>query len=318
MSRRLLALAACLAGGGCLGERALVPPTVDEDPALPRREVNGTVLHVTDVGTPGAPLVVFVHGGPGMDHRQFLEWSELADAGYHVVMYDQRGAGLSRREDRATLDLAHSLGDLDALIQASRTGSEPVVLFSHSWGSMLATAYINEDPARVAGAILAEPGGFTRAEAQAFFEEAFATIRLTEGTNDILWTAQFLSPDQHARWDYLAAVDTTDSQGQHGPRGPLTPFWRLGGAVGWWLPQQVGDFDWTTRLAEVDYPVLWFRSELNRLMDADHQARLAAHYPDVEMHVVAGVGHDLLYLREKELLPTVIEYLGRVTGQVVP
>ncbi len=299
----------------CIDDRALVPPTVDEDATLPRVEVNGTALHVTELGPAGAPLVVFLHGGPGADHRQFLGWAPLADAGYHVVMYDQRGAGLSRRHDRDVLDVAHALGDLGALITAHRSADEPVVLIAHSFGAMLATAYINEDPSRVRGAVLVEPGGFTRLEVEAFFERALGGLTLTEGTTDILWTQQFLSPDEHAQWDYLAAVSSRDSEGQEGnDHAHPAPAWRWGAAVSYWLPQHIGDFDWTTRLAEIDYPVLWFRSEKNRVTDQTHQERLAAHYPRVEMQLVQGVGHDVLYQRSAELLPVVLEYLGRVTA----
>jgi len=319
MNRELLlaCLASTLATGACIDDRALVPATVDDDPTLPRLEVNGTVLHATELGTRGAPLIVFIHGGPGGDHRPFLAWAPLADAGYHLVMYDQRGAGLSRRESRATLDIDHSLGDLRALIAASRDADEPVVLFSHSWGSMLATAFINEDPAFVRGAVLTEPGAFTRAEAEAFFTRAFGGIELNEGTSDVLWTAQFLSPEEHARWDYLGAESMRDGAGQGGndPTHP-PPFWRWGSAVSYWLPQQIGDFDWTTRLAEVAFPVLWFRSEKNRVTDAAQQEALAKHYPHVEMHLVEGVGHDLLYQRQAELMPIVEDYLARVTATV--
>jgi proline iminopeptidase len=303
---------------GCLDDRALVPPTVDEDPSLPRLEVNGTVLHVTELGKRGDPLVVFVHGGPGVDHRQFLVWAPLADAGYHLVMYDQRGTGLSRREGRATYDVAHSIGDLDAVIHASRSGTEPVVLFTHSWGGMLATAYLNEDPTRVQGVIMAEPPGFTRAEVVDYFEKTLATTKLTEGTSDVLWTVQFLSPEEHARWDYLLLATGRDSEGQEGnDRAHPTPYWRWGAALSYWLPQQIGEFDWTTRLHEVTFPVLWFHSEKNQVSNTAQQEKVARDYPKVEMHLVAGVGHDLLYQREAELLPVVEDYLARVT-QAVP
>jgi proline iminopeptidase len=309
-----------LLSSACIDDRALVPPTVDEDPTLEHLDVNGTRLHVTELGTPGDPLIVFVHGGPGVDHRQFLNWSFLADEGYHLVMYDQRGAGLSRREPAATLDLAHTLGDLSALVDAERSADEPVVLFSHSWGSMMVTAFINEDPARVQGAVLVEPPGFTRAEAEEFFARAIGEIELTEGISDVLWAPQFLSPDEHAHWDYLMAAASRDSEGQEGnDRAHPAPFWRYGGAVSYWLPKQVGDdFDWTTRLAEVTYPVLWFHSTKNRVTYPEQQRALARHYPMVEQHLIENVGHDLLYQRTEELRPIVEDYLGRVTGKVIP
>jgi proline iminopeptidase len=315
-SLAVLAVTAAALATGCLDDRDLVAPTVDEDPTLPHLDVNGTRLHVTEMGTPGDPLIVFIHGGPGGDHRSYLEWSALADH-YHLVMYDQRGAGLSRRENKDTLRVEYSLGDLEALIQATRQGSEPVVLFTHSWGGSLATAYINEDPSRVQGLVLVEPPGFTRTELEDFYKHSFDAVTLSEGVDDILWSAPFLSPEQHARWDYLAFAQNS-GEGAIGGLDPVhrEPGWRWGAALTYWLPQQIGQFDWTTRLSEVTFPVLWFRSDRNRTISAAQQEALAKHYPQVEMHLVEGVGHDLLYQRRVELMPTVEEYLARVTKTV--
>jgi proline iminopeptidase len=312
--RRLLL--APLALAACIGARDLVPGTVDDDPSLPRIEVNGTALHVTDLGDPGDPLIVFVHGGPGNDHRHFLVWADLVDAGYRLVMYDQRGAGLSRRHSKGEVSVELALADLQAVIDHHRVGDEPVVLFAHSWGSMLSTGLINREPRQVAGAVLTEPPGFTRDQLEDFFLGTFDRLDLGEGVADILWAQQFLSPEEHAQWDYLFNVSVRDSEGWEGnARDHAAPFWRWGAAVSTYLPGSIGEFDWTTRLGEADYPVLWFNGELNRGTSEAAQRALAASYPAVEFHLVAGAGHDLLYQKHAELRPIVVDYLARVTAR---
>lgn len=312
-----VALAALVSLPACLDDRGLVPPTVDEDPTLPYRDVNGTRLHVTEMGTPGAPLVVFIHGGPGGDHRSYLEWSALASK-YHLVMYDQRGAGLSRREGKATLTTDTSIADLDALIHATRQGDEPVVLFTHSWGGTLATGYINLDPSRVQGLIIAEAPGFNRKEFEQFFQASLEAVSVDEGVDDILWSTPFLSPEEHARWDYLAFAQNTSGSSIGGLNDAhREPTWRWGAALSYWMPQQIGQFDWTTRLSEVKFPVLWFHGDLGKVITPASQEELARHYPVVEMHAIANVGHDLLYQKRDEIMPFVEEYLARVT-KVVP
>jgi proline iminopeptidase len=316
-TRRTLVLALALAAlAGCLDDRDLVPPTVDEDPTLPFRDVDGTRLHVTEMGTPGAPLVVFIHGGPGGDHRSYLEYAGLA-AKYHLVMYDQRGAGLSRREGKATLTTDYSIADLDALIKATRQGDEPVVLFTHSWGGTLATGYINLDPSRVQGLIIAETPGFTRKEFEKFAQASLEAVSVDEGIDDLLWSSPFLSPEEHARWDYLSLAQNA-SAGTIGGLDPVhrEPVWRWGSALSYWLPQQIGEFDWTTRLSEVTFPVLWFHGDLGKVITEATQLELAKHYPRVEMHAVVGAGHDLLYQKRGEIEPIVEEYLARVTRVV--
>ncbi len=311
-----LMLALALFGSGCIDDRALVPPTVDEDDSLPHMDVNGTRLHVTEMGPAGAPLIVFLHGGPGGDHRSYLAWSGLATK-YHLIMYDQRGAGLSRREGRATLTVETSVADLAAIIKATRQADEPVVLFTHSWGGSLAAAYIDEDPNRVQGIVMAEPPGFTRAEFEDFFNQALGGISLTEGVDDVLWSSPVLSPEEHARWDYLAlAVNRNGGDLGGNDLAHQEPAWRWGAALSYWMPQQIGDFDWTTNLTQVTFPVLWFRSEKNKVTTAEQQGELAKHFPNVEMHLVMGAGHDMLYQKQKDLQPIVEDYLARVTMAV--
>jgi proline iminopeptidase len=303
----------------CLSASDLVPPTVDDDPSLPSLQLNGTSLHISEFGNPGDPLIVFVHGGPGGDHRQFLLWAGLADAGYHLVMYDQRGAGLSRRHSRSEIGVEIALDDLQAVIDHYRAASQPLVLFSHSWGSMMTTAFINRDPSRVQGAILVEPPGFTRDQVEEFFLGTFDRLDFGEGVEDIIWSSQFVSPDQHAEWDYMALVAQRDGGGNAGgDYDNAPPFWRWGAAMSYYLPQSIGEFDWTTRLQECTYPVLWFTGARNRGTSEREQRELAASYPSFELHVVPDAGHDLLYQRQQQLQPIVLDYLARVTGRQIP
>ncbi len=67
----------------------------DSNPAITTGFVSaqGADLFFKTLGT-GDPIIV-LHGGPGFDHRQFLPFIwELAE-GHQVILYDQRGTGLS-------------------------------------------------------------------------------------------------------------------------------------------------------------------------------------------------------------------------------
>ena len=117
---------------------ALVPKTVDQDATLPSISVNGTMLHSETFGNPNNSMVVFLHGGPGADYRNGLNVKQLADNGYFVVFYDQRGAGLSKRHDKNSYSLQLILDDLNAVIEHYKTApNQKVFLFGHSWGGML-------------------------------------------------------------------------------------------------------------------------------------------------------------------------------------
>ena len=73
----LVLLAAC--GVDEFSDAALVAPTVDDDHSLPALDINGTRLHVESVGPAGAPVILFLHGGPGGDIRLGISFPEIRE-----------------------------------------------------------------------------------------------------------------------------------------------------------------------------------------------------------------------------------------------
>ena len=121
---------------------------VTDDPTLPQAEVAGITLHLVRLeGPEGAETVIVLHGGPGGDFRS-LRALEALSATHHVVFYDQRGAGLSERVDPARLTLDGYLEELGGVIERV-SPDRPVWLIGHSWGAMLATAYLGHAPEQV-------------------------------------------------------------------------------------------------------------------------------------------------------------------------
>jgi proline iminopeptidase len=103
MDHKLIVMAAAIISAftfaGCDEERFidepgnLVAKTVDQDLSLPSITVNGAMLHSEAFGNPDSTIIVCLHGGPGGDYRYLLNCKDLADHGYRVVFYDQRGSG---------------------------------------------------------------------------------------------------------------------------------------------------------------------------------------------------------------------------------
>src|SRR5688572_29141984 len=101
---RALLLSLAVSGCVCADDPGnLVPKTVVDDPTLPAIAINGTRLHSEAFGEPTDPIIVVLHGGPGSDYRGLLPLRALAEDGYRVVFWDQRGAGLSQRHAPETI-----------------------------------------------------------------------------------------------------------------------------------------------------------------------------------------------------------------------
>jgi proline iminopeptidase len=316
-------LCAALALCGCLdpGDPGnLVPKTVVEDPDLPRIEVAGTMLHAEAFGDPAAPIVMALHGGPGSDYRAMLPLRELADDGYRVVFWDQRGAGLSQRHDAASYTMAGTLEDLRLVIEHYTTAQgQPLVFVGHSWGAMYATWFINEHGdygGRVRGAVLSEPGAFTKKQLEAFMDRLTGSIDLTsEQLNDGTWSRQFMSPADHARADYLAVtLAYGGAPSERHDRAHPTPLWRKGAVVSAALLElgMERGFDWTTNLQAFDRKVLFLRGDLNTAATLEHQQELASSYPDAEILTMTGVGHEMLWERPGEYLGHVRDYFRQI------
>ncbi|MGW1211773.1 SDR family oxidoreductase [Streptomyces sp. NPDC002499] len=111
--------------------------------ARERRVLTGDVeLCVAELGDPGRPTVVLVHGYP--DSKEV--WSEvaarLADR-FHVVLYDVRGHGRSSAPQplRGGFTLEKLTDDFLAVIDAV-SPDEPVHLVGHDWGSVQSWEFV--------------------------------------------------------------------------------------------------------------------------------------------------------------------------------
>lgn len=312
-----------LALGGCLdpGEPGnLVPRTADEDPTIPQIHVAGTALHAEAFGDPAAPLVIVLHGGPGADYRGLVPLKALGDEGYRVVLWDQRGTGLSQRHDASTYTMALYLEDLRLVIEHYTTSpNQPLVFIGHSWGAMYATWFINQYGdygGRIRGAILSEPGGFTSKQLSDFLDKLEGAIDLTsERLNDALWSRQFLSPADQARADYLGGLlSYGGAPSEHeDPNNPL-PFWRDGAVVQAKLLSLGQDegFDWTTNLGAFTHKVLFLRGDLNSVATLSQQQALANCYPDATVLTMANVGHEVIWERSAEYLAHTRDYFQQI------
>ena len=318
-----LALFGTAAISGCKKEfdpsdpGALVPKTVEQNASLPSIAVNGTLLHAEAFGNPENPMVVFLHGGPGGDYKNGLNVKQLADDGYYVVFYDQRGSGLSKRHDKNRYSIQVMFDDLSAIIQHyRRNANQKVFLFGHSWGAMLAAGYINAYPTRISGVIFAEPGGFTWEGVEEYGKRSRKINLFAEATNDALYIDQFFTgrENQHENLDYKLNVTSsfTYAKGNaEGIEGP-SPYFRNGAVVLNAL-MDIGEkqgFDFTTHLNQYNTKVLFLYSEYNTAYGLEFAQKEASYFPNSQITKINGTGHELIYFKWVNVYPVALNYLN--------
>ncbi len=306
--KEVILLFALIAGlSGCQNdpliseEGNLVPKTVENDSSLPSVSLNGTKFHIDTFGNPANPLIVVLHGGPGSDYRSLLTCKAFADSGYYVVFYDQRGSGLSKREGKDVYTVQIMIDDLNAIISHFRTSpNQKIYLLGHSWGAILATAYINQYPEAINGAILLEPGGFVWQDIMDYVIRARSFSFFGETLNDATYLDQFITgnEDEHAVLDYKFALLASADGAKDNPignEGSLL-FWRHGAVVNRTLFDlgKRDEPDWTTNLSSYKTQILFGYSERNKAYGFDYAKHVSSAYPNARLEIINDAGHDML------------------------
>lgn len=319
---KLLLVVAVLSLTACLDPAAdgnLVPRTADEDPSIPQLSFNGSTFHLETFGDPSAPVIVMLHGGPGGDYRGLLRLrgpvngARLED--HHLlVFWDQRGTGLSRRHPANEITPEAYDLDLTWIIDHFSPG-RPVVLLGHSWGGMYATRYISMHPGKVAGAVLMEPGPLTGALFKEIKSQMFDLDPTSEWLNDYVWAQSIVSPDGHARADYLRGLGMFGElqPGYHQSTTDREPFWRLGAVAAATIPEADPDWDFTRGLDRFRAPVLFEASGENTVIGTAFQQRQMRFYPNAALAVIDGAGHDFPWTRSAQTVATVLSYLDSIS-----
>lgn len=115
-------------------------------------EINGVkmgmIIRSKDIAN---PVLLFVHGGPGMPEYFLAEdFSTALEDHFTVVYWDQRGAGLSfcSHIDKSTLTTAQYIEDLIAVTNylRERFAHEKICLMAHSWGTYFGIQAVQKAP----------------------------------------------------------------------------------------------------------------------------------------------------------------------------
>jgi proline iminopeptidase len=213
----------------------LVPATVVEDPNLPQIQISvgGKLrsIHIETFGDPNNPVLFILHGSVG-DYRAWLPYQILSDK-YYVVMWDQRGTGLSERVTKSEISSENMIEEIDA-IKSVYSPNDKINILSHSFGAMYAAFYCGQRPNSVNQVVLIEPGGLTGELMQIALDEGFKLDFFDEQLTQQYWQNELLSAKGHEELDYKTMMLLHGNANQYycdNDNKPEWPIWRVGGLV---------------------------------------------------------------------------------------
>lgn len=273
----------------------LLMPTVDEDSSLPFLEVNGTKLHLETFGDPSDDIILFLHGGPGECYSEFLASTNLS-TNYFLVMFDQRGSGLSRRHSAEELSFDILAEDLYEIINHFATNGQRVILAGHSWGCQYAALFCQRHPHTADALILNDPGPLNVSMLREY--GSYGKIR-PDVFSDFLWNMSTMAPDNHAALD-LKALELEDMMDfldlYHMDETNSAPKWRLGGMIQFCIFSS--DFDFSPGLEEFTNSVLFIKNELSDYHSEAYMQDWQNAFPnaDTSYFEMPDVGHDGMWI----------------------
>jgi len=264
-------------------------------------------------GVSGAPVLLVLHGGPGADHGYLLpQMLELSDR-FELVLYDQRGGGRSKTDDRAPITWQTHVTDLERVIR--ELAVTPLTLLGYSWGGLLALLYameaarqaVSPAPARL---VLIDPAPISR-EFRRGFEAEFAR-RQAAGTvtelREKLAASGLREQDPEAyrqrAFELSVAGYFADPAASH----DLTPF-RVTGRVQESVWASLGDYDLATpgQLDRVAVRTLIVHGRQDPIPLASSEA--AARILDAELVIIDGAGHVPYVERPQPLFTAIRTFL---------
>jgi pimeloyl-ACP methyl ester carboxylesterase len=299
---------------------AELPPTAPRPPDRRRHvDVHGLNLAVYEWGEPAAPPLLLAHGGFDFARTYDAFAPLLAEAGWRVVSWDQRGHGDS---DHAALynwdaDARDALAVLDA------TTKEPVPFVGHSKGGGVLIHLAQACPHRVTR-LVAIDGLPSRRPAPdiadhdrtrllaheidawlAHRRRAASLVRKPGTPEDLARRRGRMNPRLSREW-LLYLVSVGARQDADGWRWKIDPALRPGG-FGPWRP------DWTlARLPGLSVPLLGLLATVSEPMGWDTTPEILRPFLPPEARIVPfpETGHFIHIERPREVAKLVLEFLA--------
>ena len=269
-------------------------------------EANGLRHHVIGRGSPGAPVVMMIHGLTQQAHVFDAVASKLAGQ-YHVYCLDVRGRGETEWGPPDGYHFDNYVADLEAVREALEV--ERMALVGTSMGGLISMQYAARYPERVTKVVLndigpeIEPSGLQRI--------LQTTANAPEGFTDLKAVAKYYREENPAVLARRTDDEVLEYARWHVRRSDAGIYvWKMDPAIRRPLaPPPPPSIEPWEAFRSIRCPVLIVRGAESDILSESIASRMCEAKPGSELVVIPGVGH-APSLAEPEVLEALTRFLA--------
>lgn len=276
------------------------------------KKINGTNLYITIDGK-GAPIV-FIHGGPGLNHSYFEPHVDPLSKKFKTVLYDQRACGKSALPATDSLALSFFINDIEAI--RNELKAEKITLFAHSWGSLLAVNYAMQFPKQVKSMILCNSVPLSKAYDSDALENRKMQLTVTDSTDRsiIMGSPDFKAGSANAyerllKLSFRHSFDKSENISALNLALPKN-YVEASQSLYKGLSKDLTDYDYYDEIKEFKFPVLILHGKSD-LVPLEAIERMDTSIPNSELIVFNKSGHFIFIEEQKKFTSTVTKWLDK-------
>jgi proline iminopeptidase len=276
-------------------------------------DVVGSRLQPTEQEMKPKPIVIAIHGGPGMDHSYLRPLDPLGDVA-QVIYLDLRGHGRSARHTNEYYQLGIMADDIAAF--CAELGIEKPIVLGHSVGGFVALTIAVRHPELLGGLILGSttPRGDYIFDLDLLEQLAGKDLREVAARNG---AGQASAEDKRRFDEELFPLYMYPPK----PELMVTSFNRM------ILNEEIGDYMWERitkeydvrpHLAGIMVPTLILHGRYDWVVSLREAEELAQNIPHAQLHVFEQAGHAIQDDVPEELIQVIRTFLGTSLQNELP